>query len=35
MAVDPQARTWRCCKCDRELVMKKVVFKYLGHTRVP
>lgn len=25
-------RTWKCCKCDRALVMKRVVFEYLGHT---
>ena len=26
------ARVWRCCKCDKELVLKKIVFEYLGHT---
>ena len=31
-AVDGEPRIWKCCKCDRELVMKKTVLAYLGHT---
>ncbi len=27
-----EARIWKCRKCDRELVLKKTVFTYLGHT---
>ena len=27
-----QERTLRCMKCDRDLVLKKVVFAYMGHT---
>jgi ribosomal protein S27AE len=30
--VNPGARTWKCGKCDRELVMKKAVLTYLGHS---
>ena len=26
------ARAWRCCKCGKELVLRKTVFDYLGHT---
>lgn len=25
-------RAWKCCRCDKELVPKKIVFEYLGHT---
>jgi hypothetical protein len=25
-------RTWKCARCDRELVMKKAVLEYMGHT---
>ncbi len=25
-------RVWKCAKCDRELVVKKTVLAYLGHT---
>ncbi len=25
-------RTWKCAKCDKELVLKKMLFSYLGHT---
>lgn len=25
-------RTLNCVKCDKELVAKKVVFEYMGHT---
>jgi hypothetical protein len=31
-AMDAKEPTWKCCRCDRELVMKRVVFEYLGHT---
>ncbi len=27
-----EERTWKCGKCDRELVLKKTVLTYLGHT---
>jgi uncharacterized protein with PIN domain len=30
--VSGEEETLRCCKCDRELVLKKVVLDYLGHT---
>jgi hypothetical protein len=29
--VGAEARVWKCCKCGRELVPKKVVLEYLGH----
>jgi uncharacterized protein with PIN domain len=32
IAVDAETRIWKCCRCDRELVMKKAVLEYLGHT---
>jgi len=32
MAVDSEARTWKCAKCNVELVPKKAVLEYLGHT---
>ncbi len=25
-------KTWKCAKCDKELVVKKTRFSYLGHT---
>ena len=28
----PEARTWRCCKCDCELAPKKTVLSYLGYS---
>jgi ribosomal protein S27AE len=30
--VSPEARIWKCGKCSRELVLKKTVLTYLGHT---
>jgi hypothetical protein len=30
--VDAGTTAWKCCKCDMELVVKKIVFEYLGHT---
>ena len=27
-----EAQKVRCMKCDQELVVKKVVFEYMGHT---
>jgi ribosomal protein S27AE len=30
--VQAEARTWKCGKCKEELVVKKIVFSYLGHT---
>jgi predicted RNA-binding Zn-ribbon protein involved in translation (DUF1610 family) len=30
--VSPEARIWKCASCDRELVLKKTVLSYLGHT---
>jgi ribosomal protein S27AE len=30
--VNPEARSWKCGRCDMELVMKKTVLAYLGHT---
>lgn len=27
-----EARSLKCGRCDRELVPKKIVFEYLGHT---
>ena len=32
MAVEGEAGAWKCCKCGKELVMKKAVLRYLGHT---
>ena len=32
IAVDAEARIWKCGTCDRELVMKKAVLEYLGQT---
>ncbi len=31
-AVSEEARSLKCGRCDRELVPKKIVFEYLGHT---
>ena len=31
-AVNAKERIWKCGKCKRELVIKKTVFSYLGHT---
>jgi predicted nucleic acid-binding Zn-ribbon protein len=30
--VNPEARIWKCGCCNRELVMKKTVLVYLGHS---
>jgi ribosomal protein S27AE len=30
--VSTEARIWKCGRCDRELVMKKTVLVYLGHS---
>lgn len=30
--MDAEVRIWKCGKCDRELVMKKTVLEYLGHS---
>jgi len=30
--VSEEARSLKCGRCDRELVPKKIVFEYLGHT---
>ncbi len=30
--MNAEARIWKCGKCDRELVLKKTVFSYLGNT---
>ncbi len=30
--VNAEERIWKCGKCNEELVMKKTVFSYLGHT---
>ena len=27
-----EAQVLKCCKCDRELVLKKVVLDYMGHS---
>jgi hypothetical protein len=27
-----EARVWKCRKCDKELVLKKTVLTYLGHS---
>jgi len=32
MAADREPRVWKCCKCGKELVLKKAVLRYLGHT---
>jgi uncharacterized protein with PIN domain len=30
--VTADERTWKCGKCNKKLVMKKMVFSYLEHT---
>jgi predicted nucleic acid-binding Zn-ribbon protein len=30
--VESEKRIWKCGTCKEELVMKKTVFSYLGHT---
>jgi hypothetical protein len=30
--MEDEARNWKCAKCRQELVPKKVVFEYMGHT---
>jgi hypothetical protein len=30
--VNAEERIWKCAKCNEELVIKKTVFSYLGHT---
>lgn len=30
--MEAEARVLKCCKCDKELAPKKIVFDYLGHT---
>jgi RNase P subunit RPR2 len=30
--VSAEERTWKCGKCNKELVPNKTVFSYLGHT---
>ena len=30
--MNAEQRIWKCGKCNKELVMKKTVFSYLGHT---
>jgi hypothetical protein len=30
--METEGRVWKCAKCDRELVLKKAVLEYLGHT---
>ncbi len=30
--MNAEERVWKCGKCNKELVMKKTVFSYLGHT---
>lgn len=32
MPTEGPEQQWRCGKCDEDLVMKKVVFEYLGHS---
>ena len=32
MATDAHARKWRCGTCDEELVVKKVILDYMGHS---
>jgi hypothetical protein len=32
IAVNAEKRIWKCAKCGKELVTKKTVFSYLGHT---
>lgn len=28
----PNERTWKCGKCSKDLIPKKTMFTYLGHT---
>ena len=30
--MDAEKRIWKCRKCNRELVLKKTTFSYLGRT---
>ena len=30
--MNAEERTWKCAKCKKELVIRKTVFSYLGHT---
>jgi hypothetical protein len=30
--MNAEPRVWKCRKCDRELVLKKTVLTYLGHS---
>ena len=30
--MEPGERHWKCGKCEKELVTKKVVFEYMGHS---
>ena len=30
--MNAEARTWKCGNCNEELVVKKTVLSYLGHT---
>lgn len=30
--MNSEERIWKCASCKKELVMKKTVFSYLGHT---
>jgi hypothetical protein len=32
MAADTPGTRWRCAKCNEDLVLKKVVLDYLGHS---
>ena len=32
MVMEEEKRTWKCMKCNKELVKKRTVFTYLGHT---
>lgn len=32
IGVDAGARVWKCAKCNEELVLKKAVLEYLGHS---
>jgi hypothetical protein len=32
MAEEPRPTEWRCRKCDEDLVVKKVVLDYMGHS---
>ncbi len=30
--MEAEDRVWKCCRCDRALTPKRIVFEYLGHT---